>query len=174
MLIFFFYFIASFEQRQQWPYKQQKIWNSVKYSKWIFYSDALIWRWWWWYFCLRLCCTNLLFLMFGCCCFGFRFRLLLIKFRPNWVNHHAVHASHWKFLCIHKFIYCWWWQFKYNKSKWSTTCETFWFFAFATSHTCIACYVKCIFSVSTSASTSTETDFWKQWNTFQIAFMECV
>lgn len=81
--------------------------------------------------------------MFGCCCFGFR--LLLIKFRPNWVNHHAVHASHWKFLCIHKFIYCWWWQIKYNESKWSTTCETFWFFTFATSHTCIAHYVSLVY-----------------------------
>lgn len=38
---------------------------------------------------------------------------VLLNSQPNWVNHHAVHAFHRNF-SIHKSIYCWWWQIKYN------------------------------------------------------------
>lgn len=108
-------FIASpFEQQQQ----QQQISNSVKYSKWIFYSDALIRCYW--------CCCSFEFSHVARSDFfrfGLRFSLVLIKFRPNWVNHHAVNThrssrKRRKFSYINSYIYiCWWWQIKSDPNQ---------------------------------------------------------
>lgn len=88
--------------------------------------------------------------------FFFRFSLLLIKLRPNWVNHHAVHASFISSkVSTHKFIYCWWWQIKYKTAKWSTACGIFCFFI--SSH-----LVFCLFRVrwnETAHFGNNETDF---------------